>query len=145
MSRTNLPLTNWAGNLTYAASRVHQPESLSELRRLVAGARQIRAFGSRHPFSPVADTTGELVSLHRLPHAVTIDTAGEAVATVTAGMTYVEVAAELQKAGFALTNTAVPVPHFGRRRGRHRDPRLWRQPAVPVSLGGGAALGGAGR
>ena len=65
--------TNWAGNVTYAASRFHRPSSVDELRRIVAGARQVRALGTGHSFNRIADTAGDLVSVAGLPPAVEVD------------------------------------------------------------------------
>lgn len=103
-------LTNWAGNVTYGAARVHRPESVEEVRRVVAGSRRVRALGSGHSFSLVADTSGDLVRLDGLPPLVEIDTARSTV-TVGAGMRYAEVAAELHRNGFALPNMA-SLPHI---------------------------------
>lgn len=102
--------TNWAGNVSFGAARVHQPRSVDELRRIVAGGRRIRALGSGHSFSLVADTTGDLVRLDGLPPMVEIDPAS-LTATVGAGMRYAEVAAELHRVGFALANLA-SLPHI---------------------------------
>ena len=49
---------NWAGNYGYQAPRIAHPSSVAELQELVAGARKIRALGSRHSFNDIADTTG---------------------------------------------------------------------------------------
>jgi alditol oxidase len=106
----DIPLTNWAGNVTFSAARVHQPGSVGELRRIVAGTRHVRALGSGHSFSRIADTTHDLVRLDGLPPAVEIDPANPTV-TVAAGLRYAEVAARLQRAGFALANLA-SLPHI---------------------------------
>jgi alditol oxidase len=97
------PVTNWAGNVTFAAARVHRPASVDELRRIVGGSERVRALGSGHSFNRIADTTGDLVSLDGLPRLLRIDRATSTV-TVAAGLTYAEVAAGLQEAGFALAN-----------------------------------------
>ena len=60
-------LRNWAGNHTYAAERVHAPTSVDELRALVVGAERVRALGTRHAFTDLADTIGDLVSTQDLP------------------------------------------------------------------------------
>jgi xylitol oxidase len=102
---------NWAGNLVYDAVAVHSPESLEELCALVADRPRIRALGSGHSFSPVADSPGgELLRLDRLPAEVTIDPAART-ATVGAGLRYAEVNAALQRAGWALANLA-SLPHI---------------------------------
>jgi xylitol oxidase len=107
---TSNALTNWAGNLTFGARRVHRPRTLDELRALVAGTDRIRAVGSRHSFSPVADTAGDLVRLDGLPEHIEIDPAAGTV-TVSAGTRYAELAAELHRNGYALGNTA-SLPHI---------------------------------
>lgn len=103
-------LRNWAGNVGYGAARVHRPESVDALRRAVADARRVRALGSGHSFSLVADTTGDLVRLDGLPPLVEIDTARSTVA-VAAGMRYADVAVELHRKGYALPNMA-SLPHI---------------------------------
>ena len=65
---------NWAGNLTYRAAAVREPASLRELSDIVARTPGVRALGSRHSFSPIADTDGTLVSLARMPHEIEVDT-----------------------------------------------------------------------
>src|SRR5882757_1065784 len=62
-----MPTTNWAGNVTFRAARTHRPESVDALRRIVADAGHIRAIGTAHSFSRVADTTHDLVGLDGLP------------------------------------------------------------------------------
>jgi len=99
---------NWAGNLTYRASRVETPTSVDELSRLVAGTPRIRAIGSRHSFSDVADTPDVLVSLAGLPGGITV--AGDRV-TVPAATRYGELARTLHEHGLALPNLA-SLPHI---------------------------------
>ena len=77
-SMVRTPLRTWAGNLEYSARRLIEPSSLDELRRAVAGSSRLRALGTRHSFSPVADTTGDLVSVGRLPRR--FDSASSAIA-----------------------------------------------------------------
>ncbi|WBB78679.1 FAD-binding protein [Micromonospora sp. WMMD882] len=103
-------LVNWAGNLTFRARRVHRPTTLDELRAVVAGAPRVRALGTRHSFSDVADTTADLVSLAAMPPVVDVDAAARTV-TVAAGARYAELARELDAAGFALPNLA-SLPHI---------------------------------
>jgi alditol oxidase len=101
---------NWAGNVVYDASAVHRPESVDELRKLVAAGGRIRALGTGHSFSSVADTRGALVLLDGLPPAVDI-APDRTTATVPAGMRYAEVAARLHAAGLALHNLG-SLPHI---------------------------------
>jgi xylitol oxidase len=101
---------NWAGNVTYSAARVHHPATEDELARIVAGARRVRALGTGHSFSRVADTTGDLVALDRLPRTVEIDPAHRTV-TVAAAVTYAELAGHLHHRGLALASLA-SLPHI---------------------------------
>jgi xylitol oxidase len=102
--------TNWAGNLTFAAERVHRPASLDELRALVAGSRRVKALGSGHSFNGIADTEGDLVELSGLPADIDIDS-DAATVRVAAGVRYAELAEELDAHGFALPNMA-SLPHI---------------------------------
>jgi xylitol oxidase len=103
-------LTNWAGNVTFGAARALRPGTLPQLRELVAGSPRARALGSGHSFSPIADTTGALLSLDDLPRVVWIDEERQAV-TVSAAIRYGELAARLHRAGYALHNLA-SLPHI---------------------------------
>jgi len=101
---------NWAGNVTYQAAELSEPSTVDELRALVAGQPRIRALGTRHSFNDLADTPGRQVSLAGLPPAIDID-AATATARVAAGLRYAEVAAELDRHGFALHNLG-SLPHI---------------------------------
>jgi xylitol oxidase len=101
---------NWAGNYRYRAARIATPRSLDELRELVAGARTVRALGSRHSFNDLADTADLLISTAGLPATVRID-AGARTATVGGGVRYGDLARELEAAGWALHNLA-SLPHI---------------------------------
>lgn len=103
-------VTNWAGNITFSASAVHRPTTVDELRALVAGARRVRALGSGHSFSRVADTDGELVRLDGLPRLLEVDSAAATV-TVSGGVTYGDVAPVLHTAGLALPSMG-SLPHI---------------------------------
>ena len=103
-------LTNWAGNITYGAARVHRPGTLDELKSVVAASDRVRALGSGHSFSPVADTTADLVSVAGLPATVDVS-ADRTTATVAAGLRYGEVAVALQAHGLALPNLG-SLPHI---------------------------------
>jgi len=110
MPTTGTP-TNWAGNITFTAARLHRPDSLGALRAAVAGAERVRALGSGHSFNRIADAPGaDLVSVAGLPPVVEIDTSA-GVALVSAGLRYAAVAEHLDRAGFALPNLA-SLPHI---------------------------------
>jgi xylitol oxidase len=102
--------TNWAGNVTFQADRVHRPETVHQLQQIVRSSGRLRALGTGHSFSPVADTTGDLVSVAGLP--ARFDLAPDrSTVTVSAGLRYGEVATRLQDAGLALDNLG-SLPHI---------------------------------
>ena len=102
--------TNWAGNHVYRAARLEEPGSVAELQELVASHERVRALGSRHSFTDIADTDGVLVSLANLPDDVDISEPGRSV-TVGGGVLYGHVAESLQQRGWAMANMA-SLPHI---------------------------------
>jgi xylitol oxidase len=102
--------TNWAGNVTYTAKRLHRPTSLDKLRRIVARADRVRPLGTGHSFNRLADTPGDLVSTARMPSIMDIDVAGRQV-RVGSGVRYGELATYLHRHGYALSNLA-SLPHI---------------------------------
>lgn len=107
---TNDAGTNWAGNLAYSASTVHEPASVDDVRRIITSATSIRALGSRHSFNAIADGTKELLSTAALTGPVTINR-DESTVTVGAGTRYGELARQLDRSGYALANLA-SLPHI---------------------------------
>lgn len=105
-----MALRNWAGNITFSTSVLHQPTSVAELQDLVAGRARIRALGSGHSFNPIADTTGELVSTRALAGPIEFDERAGLV-SVPAGRRYGEITGVLQDAGVALPNLG-SLPHI---------------------------------
>ncbi|WP_017626930.1 D-arabinono-1,4-lactone oxidase [Nocardiopsis chromatogenes] len=105
---SRLPVANWARNVAYDPSRSHRPESVEELRELVRTSGRIRALGSTHSFSPLIAPGGDLVWTDALPGGVAVDDGPgrPPTATVAAGMSYTDVGAALDKAGYALGNLA---------------------------------------
>lgn len=103
-------LRNWAGNVEFRAASLHRPRTVAELQRMVAGSTRLKAVGTAHSFSRVADTTGDLISVADLPPVIEIDQAGRS-ATVSAGLRYSDVAPRLHAAGLALANLA-SLPHL---------------------------------
>jgi xylitol oxidase len=102
--------TNWAANVAFHAARSHCPRSVDELQQLVAETEHIRALGTGHSFSPIADSSADLVSLAGLPSVHLIDAASSTV-TVSAATRYGELAGRLQRQGYALANLA-SLPHI---------------------------------
>jgi len=101
---------NWARNYTYTARSLARPASIAEVQHLVAASRSVRALGSRHSFTDLADTGGTLVSLESLDVETVVDESSGTV-TVPGGARYGDVATALQNAGWALHNLA-SLPHI---------------------------------
>ncbi len=101
--------TNWSGNYAYGASTLHHPRTMGELQELVTRTRGLRALGSRHSFTSIADGA-ELVALDRLRGEIWLD--GQAgVVSVPGHTTYAELAEALNRTGLALHNMA-SLPHI---------------------------------
>jgi alditol oxidase len=101
--------TNWSGNYAYRAHALHRPQTLEELQELVAGALAVRALGSRHSFTAIADAD-ELVALDALPGTIDIDSTAGTV-SVPSHTTYAALAEELNRHGQALHSMA-SLPHI---------------------------------
>jgi xylitol oxidase len=103
-------LTNWAGNVVFAAASTSRPRSLDELREVVARADRVRALGSGHSFSDIADTPGVLVSLDDLPPVFEVAPDRGSV-RVSAPTRLADLAAALHREGLALP-TMPSLPHI---------------------------------
>lgn len=97
--------SNWSRNQQFQAARVHEPKSLDELCSIVARSTRIKAFGSRHSFNAIADTTGDHVSLGNFDEIIEIDHQ-RSTARVGAGIPFGRFCAELHRAGYAVHNMA---------------------------------------
>ncbi len=103
-------MKNWAGNLNYASTDVRRPESVAELAELIAGARRVKALGSRHSFNRVGDTDGVHVLLDALPQHIELDRERQTV-RVTGGVSYGALCRTLEQSGAAIHNLA-SLPHI---------------------------------
>ena len=101
---------NWCDNYTFTAPRIVQPNSIDEVRRLVASSQKIRAIGTRHSFNGIADSAGTLIDLCGLDPLFAIDESRMTV-TVSANTSYGVLAAYLQSQGYALHNMG-SLPHI---------------------------------
>ena len=98
---------NWARSYNYQGTVV-TPSTLDEVQELVGSTENVRALGTRHSFTGIADTTGTLLSLAGLPQEPRVD---GPVVHVPGGMRYGELATWLQARGLALHNLA-SLPHI---------------------------------
>ncbi|WP_406143130.1 FAD-binding protein [Streptomyces sp. NBC_01012] len=102
--------TNWAGNITFGAKRLHAPASVAELQDIVSAGTAVRVLGTGHSFNTVADTHGDLISVADLPRSIEIDQEART-ATVSAGLRFGELTGPLHRSGFALHNLG-SLPHI---------------------------------
>ena len=105
-------VTNWAGNITYAAKELHRPHTLDALRTLVAESTRVRVLGSGHSFNEIAEPgpDGTLLSIAALPPEFDVDTTARTV-RVSGGVRYAELARRVAEHGLALPNMA-SLPHI---------------------------------
>lgn len=106
-------LSNWAGNYTYTAPRLHYPETVEQLQELVSRSGKLKVLGSRHSFNDIADTPGDLVSLDRLGASdplLALDRERHT-ATISANARYGQINRQLHREGYALHNLA-SLPHI---------------------------------
>ena len=106
----NEKLRNWAGNLSYRAARVLYPTSVEQVSEIVAGSKHIKALGTRHSFSDIADCGEDIVSLSKLDRVIGIHRRRQAV-MVEAGVRYGQLGEYLHGEGYALANMA-SLPHI---------------------------------
>jgi xylitol oxidase len=133
-SSSSAPVRNWARNVEFAATRVHRPSTLDELRAAVVGAESVRVLGTGHSFNRIAEPAdgsgadagtrpgsgsderpgarsgSALILTGGLPATVEIDAAA-GTATVAGGMRLAEISARLHEQGFALPNLP-SLPHI---------------------------------
>jgi xylitol oxidase len=102
--------SNWAGNYSYRAGALLRPTTVEELADLIRRGTPLRALGSRHSFTDIADTTGDLVSLENFDAAIEINADAQSV-SASAGIRYGDLAEALQAEGWALHNLA-SLPHI---------------------------------
>jgi len=103
------PRENWAGNLTYHADHLFTPATVDEARYVVKRCDHLRALGSRHSFSSIADSRYNQISLEHFD-SIDIDDHARTV-TVGAGIKYGQLAPVIDARGYALHNLA-SLPHI---------------------------------
>jgi xylitol oxidase len=101
---------NWAQSHSFGASTVQRPADAAELRELILQGGPVRALGTRHSFTDLADTTGRLLSVERFADDLVIDEEAQT-ASFAPGIRYGDVATQLQARGWALHNLA-SLPHI---------------------------------
>jgi xylitol oxidase len=103
-------LKNWAGNLTYSTTHLHDPASVSEVQETVKQCNKARVLGTRHCFNRIADSTDNLIATRNLNKLVHINPVANTV-TVDAGVRYGDFCEQIHESGFAIHNLA-SLPHI---------------------------------
>jgi xylitol oxidase len=101
---------NWAQSHRFGAQLLQHPATAAEVRELVLAGGAVRALGTRHSFTDLADSVGRLISLDRLETDLLID-AGAQTASFSPGIRYGDLATQLQEHDWALHNLA-SLPHI---------------------------------
>jgi xylitol oxidase len=100
----------WAGTHRFAAPRLVEATSIEEVQELVAAGGAVRALGTRHSFTDLADGDGTLVTVTGIAPDIRLDETARTV-TVGAGTRYGIAAAWLGERGWALHNMG-SLPHI---------------------------------
>ena len=101
---------NWAQSHSFGAQTVQRPADATELRELILRGGPVRALGTRHSFTDLADTTGRLISIERFADDLVIDVDART-ASFSPGIRYGDLATQLQARGWAIHNLA-SLPHI---------------------------------
>lgn len=101
---------NWAGTYTFTAPRIVAARSAADVQRVVAEGGPVRALGTRHSFTDLADSPGTLVHLVEADPGFVLDEESATV-TASAGVRYGVLALWLEERGWALQNLG-SLPHI---------------------------------
>lgn len=102
--------STWSGTYAFRAARLVEARTIAQVQELVRAGGRVRALGTRHSFTDLADTDGTLVTVTGVDPDIRIDPDARTV-TVGAGTRYGAVAAAVDAAGWALHNMG-SLPHI---------------------------------
>ena len=98
-------MRNWSGTIEFGAQELLTPTSVAELSEIVTRHPRVRALGTAHCFTSIADTDGVQVSVAALPSDITIS-ADRRTVDAPAAIRIGELGAWLHGHGLALPNFA---------------------------------------
>ena len=107
---TGVAGATWAGTHVFAAPALVEARDVDDVRRAVRAGGRVKALGTRHSFSDLADSDGTLVTVTGIPADPVLDVERGEV-TVGAGTRYGVLATWLEERGFALHNLG-SLPHI---------------------------------
>lgn len=97
--------TNWATNIIYSTSDLHEVSSIEEIQALLQSEEQVQTAGTGHTFNFIADSLHKRLSLRLLHRVLHLDVPSMTV-TVAAGIKYDQLCPFLHHHGLALPNLA---------------------------------------
>ena len=103
-------LKNWAGNVAYHSREVLYPKTLEEVQEAVRKLKIIKALGSQHSFSTIADTEGTHISTAALEKVLRLEK-NNSIVWCESGIRYGTLARWLDEKNLALHNLA-SLPHI---------------------------------
>ena len=101
---------NWAGNYTYKAKNLYEPQTVEEVQMLIKDLDSQKALGSCHCFNNIADSPLNQISTKNLKGIIAIDENNMKL-ELAAGTKYGDFAPELHEKGYAVHNLA-SLPHI---------------------------------
>lgn len=102
-------LKNWAGNLEYATENLFLAKSPDEARDFIRKQPKLKVLGTRHCFNNIADSKNYFLSMREMVD-LSLNKDARTV-TVGSGMSYGQLAPQLEAKGYALHNLA-SLPHI---------------------------------
>jgi alditol oxidase len=102
-------LKNWAGNIEYATEDVFSAKSVNAARDFIQKQAKLKVLGTRHCFNDIANSKNCFLSMREMTD-VHID-ANASTVTVDSGISYGQLAPQLEASGYALHNLA-SLPHI---------------------------------
>jgi alditol oxidase len=102
-------LKNWAGNLEYGTENLFSAKSPDEARDFIKKQAKLKVLGTRHCFNNIADSKNYFLSMREMLN-VHLDENARTV-TVDSGISYGQLAPQLEAKGYALHNLA-SLPHI---------------------------------
>jgi xylitol oxidase len=102
-------LKNWAGNLEYATENLFSAKSPDEARDFIRKQPKLKVLGTRHCFNNIADSKNYFLSMREMVD-LSLDKDARTV-TVDSGISYGQLAPQLEAKGYALHNLA-SLPHI---------------------------------
>ena len=87
---------NWGGNFLYSTQNIQYPRTVAQVQLIVKKAKKLRVLGSRHSFTPIADSKYTILSTLGMNAILGLNSSIPSV-TIQAGITYTDLAPFLRE------------------------------------------------